>query len=372
MQIKRIKALDNKAAFKQAVELFGKDAVILSSRDTRNGVEVVAADRLPTNRQYIPTNEHFDDEEFVSNSSVKHDIAAIKCLLQEQLSSLIWDNKQRKQPIQAQVIRHLFKCGFSSELAEQVASDLVMYQDLHSVDFNIVWPKIIQQLKNYFSHGELGDIQDPGIYAFHGAPGSGKTSAIVKIASQYAMYKGVKDLVIISLDIDRVGKLEEIQIYGRILNVPIYSAHNEREIGEILRDSLKNKIVLLDVGELRPDFFKNMEGIKHILVLEANLQLYALRQLVNEFKNIKISGTIVTKIDLHPRLGETISALISSDLMPIYTSSGTQIPDSLQIVNLENFITKSLNILSFTEDHSDDHATSRKYTEVYLNESYDE
>jgi len=374
MQIKKIKASDNKTALKQAVELLGKDAVILSSRETHGGVEVVAADHFPTNKKYIQTYDYSNDnEESTNDSNIKNDLAAIKCLLQEQLSSLIWDNKQRKQPIQAQVIRHLFKCGFSSELAEQVASDLVLYQDLSSVDFSLVWPKIIQQLKNYFSPPEIGDIKNPGIYAFHGSPGAGKTSAIIKIASQYAMARGTKNLVIITLDIDRVGKLEEMQIYGRILNVPVYSAHNQKEIDEILCDSLQNKIVLLDVGELRADFFKNIDNLKHILVLESNLQLHALRQLIGDFKSIKLAGAIVTKLDLYPQLGETISGLINCDLSPIYTSSGMQIPDSLQIVNLENFITQSLNLVSFAEEHGDDHrANSRKYTEVYLNESYDD
>jgi flagellar biosynthesis protein FlhF len=369
MQIKKINAIDNKTALKQAVELLGRDAVILSSRETRTGVEVVAADKFPTNKKYIQTNEYSDYENLsVHDSDIKHDIATIKYLLQEQLSSLIWDNKQRKQPIQAQVIRHLFKCGFSSDLAEQVAGDLMMYQDLQFVDFAVIWPKIIQQLKNYFSPATLGDIKSSGIYAFHGMPGSGKTSSLVKIASQYAMMRGTKDLVIISLDIDRVGKLSEIQIYSKILNIPVYSAHNQSALDEILQDNLRNKVILVDVGELRPDFFINVENMHHIVVLEANMQLHAARQFINEFNNIKLAGAIVTKVDLHAKLGETISALIQSDLTPLYTSSGTQIPDSLQVVNLEQFITKSLSLLTFTDDCSDDSATSRKYSEVYLNE----
>ncbi len=369
MNIKKITAKDNKEAFKKAVEMFGKDAIILSTKETMHGVEILASDRIPHDQSYLNNYKQIEtkanvDYKQITNSSV-NEIASLKYLLEEQLSSLIWENKLRKDPLQAQIIRHLFKCGYSAEIAEQVAVNLPRKIDLEVVDFNQIWQQVVVNLIRFVDNERKLNLS--GIVAVCGANGCGKTTAIMKLATKYSLTKGTKGIAIVSCDTDQIGKVEELNVYSKILNIPAYTVEYKDDLEKTLFELRAKDLVLLD---LNLNNYKFAElATENILVVDAAMQACSIQKMIDSVPDIKFSGSIITKVDYAKNLGEVLSSLINCQIKPFYCSTGNQIPDSLINVSLEDLFYRSLNLMDFNNNENVDLTISRKYAEAYINDN---
>jgi|GEM_PF-5563197 len=367
MQVRKIAAKDNKTALKEAVKLFGDNAVILSSIDTPDGVEIVASDELPetnTSSANYSGLPEFPNE--VRN--LKSEIASLRSLFEEQLSSLIWDSKKRMQPLQAQVIRHLMKNGYCGEICEQVANDLNTYQDMEIIGFNTIWNKVIAQICNYFTSNFELPQKLSGKFVIHGNSGSGKTSSIVKIVTQHALKYGTEEISFISLDTNRVGRLEELQVFARILEVPLLKANNANEF-KLHLDDFRREVLFVDTPANTAKFFLEnqiSQDLTHLLVIDCSQQLNIIENTIKSYHGLRLSGVILTKVDQCVTLGEAISVLIKYDLLPLFMSNGEAIPDNLLKVNLVHLIRSSLNLGSFTNKEEIESEVARKYSKVYL------
>ena len=78
-------------------------------------------------------------------------------------------------------------------------------------------------------------IEDQGgVFALIGATGVGKTTTTAKIAAAFAARHGAANLGLITLDAYRVGAHEQLRAYGRILGVPVHTAHDRASLDDLL------------------------------------------------------------------------------------------------------------------------------------------
>ncbi|MEQ8803987.1 MAG: hypothetical protein RLP45_18290, partial [Haliea sp.] len=110
MQIKRYMAADMRQALKQVRDEQGPDAVILSSRQLPDGLEVVAAvdydehlihdtlERTRTPATPAPARPAGDE---TSLATMRDEINALRRMLEGQLSSLAWHDFSRQSPVRA-------------------------------------------------------------------------------------------------------------------------------------------------------------------------------------------------------------------------------------------------------------------------------
>src|SRR5690606_31283378 len=125
MKIKHYRAADMRQALRQVRLEQGEDAVILSSRRTGDGVEVVAAvdyeaaESRPAAVAEPPPAEaaHFaassanaDDADAwlpspPADSGLSEELRSMRQLLETQLATLAWNDLTRRSPVQAQVLR---------------------------------------------------------------------------------------------------------------------------------------------------------------------------------------------------------------------------------------------------------------------------
>ncbi len=68
------------------------------------------------------------------------------------------------------------------------------------------------------------------IHCFVGPAGSGKTSALIKMASQMVVREG-KKIALFTTDTFKVGAADQMKIYAQILNVP-FSVIRSQGIGQ--------------------------------------------------------------------------------------------------------------------------------------------
>src|SRR5664279_5807358 len=89
--------------------------------------------------------------------------------------------------------------------------------------------------RNLRTAGTHEAIEDRGgVFALIGATGVGKTTTTAKIAAAFAARHGAAHLGLVTLDAYRVGAHEQLRAYGRILGVPVHTAHDRASLEDLL------------------------------------------------------------------------------------------------------------------------------------------
>ena len=191
----------------------------------------------------------------------------------------------------------------------------------------IVSPKEINELLvdkmflNYLKEGE--DIKNeltfdnlPQVLLMTGVNGVGKTTSIAKLAKRY-QDQG-KKVLLVAADTFRAGAIEQIQVWGDRLNIPVVSGNENEDPASVAYKGVKKGVeenfdlVIVDTAgrlqnkknlmdELKKIYNVTKKLINHepesFLVIDATtgqngvLQAKAFKELVN------ITGIVITKMD---------------------------------------------------------------------------
>src|SRR4029450_6949743 len=87
-----------------------------------------------------------------------------------------------------------------------------------------------------------------GVFALIGSTGVGKTTTTAKIAAAFATKHGPAHLGLITLDAHGVAAHEQLRTYGRILGVPVHTAHDRASLEDLLELLSAKKMVLIDTA----------------------------------------------------------------------------------------------------------------------------
>ena len=87
-----------------------------------------------------------------------------------------------------------------------------------------------------------------GVYALIGATGVGKTTSTAKLAAAFATRHGAANLGLVTLDAYRVAAHEQLRTYGRILGVPVHTAHDRASLEDLLELLSGKRMVLIDTA----------------------------------------------------------------------------------------------------------------------------
>ena len=119
-----------------------------------------------------------------------------------------------------------------------------------------------------------------GVYALIGATGVGKTTSTAKLAAAFATRHGAANLGLITLDAYRVGAHEQLRTYGRILGVPVHTAHDRASLEDLLDLLSGKRMVLIDTAGMAQRDSRTREllemlshrAINRLLVVNASAQ----------------------------------------------------------------------------------------------------
>lgn len=381
MNIKRVVARDMRSALRLVRETLGPEAVILSNRQTEDGVEVIAAvdfdeklfaqdearDELvdisgaepaaesapearPTDYERIvqqlqeraPLMEPVQESRPRRGSAndvddmVSTELKDLRQLLETQLASLAWNDLHRRKPVRARVLRQFAKLRLDPDLAQELADALPDGNgkvDDWRMPFRVLTERIPVARRELAEAGQ--------VFAIVGPTGVGKTTSIAKIAARFVLKHGAHALGIVSTDTYRVGAREQLLTFARILGVPLNVAENADELRDVL-DSLKSKkLVLIDTaGMSQRDVrlaqqFATLKLAGHtiypILAVSAATERATLTETYEAFKAVGPKALIVTKIDEATTLGPVLSLAVRSELPIAYLSDGQRVPEDIHL-----------------------------------------
>uniref|UniRef100_UPI003592ED56 flagellar biosynthesis protein FlhF n=1 Tax=Desulfococcus sp. TaxID=2025834 RepID=UPI003592ED56 len=176
------------------------------------------------------------------------------------------------------------------------------------------------------------------LVAFLGQAGVGKTTTIAKL-SGYHSIRG-RDIGIIALEDDRICALRKIEIYAKIINVPMEVAEGSDGMQRALRRFRNKEIVYVDtpgvsigdpsaIGALRKKLGE-FPDIRNQLLISAGAREKDIAALVRGFSGIPIHGLIVTRLDESTTYGNLLNHLYRAPMPLSYVTSGQQVPEDIR------------------------------------------
>jgi len=102
-------------------------------------------------------------------------------------------------------------------------------------DYRRAWQLTLSSLAEKLPIKDDDVALSGGVVALVGATGVGKTTTIAKLAARYALRHGRNNIVLITTDTYRIGALEQLRTYGRILGIPVKIAHNKKHLQDLLK-----------------------------------------------------------------------------------------------------------------------------------------
>jgi flagellar biosynthesis protein FlhF len=276
------------------------------------------------------------------------EIKHLRSLLEGQLSGFAWGELARRDPIKAELLRALFGAGFSPALSRKLVDALPLGLDFER---GIKWLKaaITHNLKVDDTESDV--IERGGVVALVGPTGVGKTTTVAKLAAHAVLRFGASNVALLSTDSYRIGAHEQLRIYGRILNVPVYAIKEEAELDVTLADLQRSHLVLVDtVGMSQrdrniPEQIKFLCGdnrqVKRQLILPATAQGVTLDDIVRAHQGVGLDGCILTKVDESVSLAPAIDCLIRHGLKLHYVTNGQRVPEDIRTANASYLVDRA-------------------------------
>ena len=302
----------------------------------------------PLSRNPASTSRSSDNKDIAKMSE---EVASLRKLLEHQVSGLMWQEIERKEPVRAMIIKWLNSAGFSDEIADQLAS--YVPEDASSSE---VQHYIQALLQDKISIGQNEILTQGGAIALLGPTGVGKTTTIAKLAAQFAIKYGPEQVALITTDTYRIGAHEQLATYGKIMGCAVRVAKDADELSQILYQFREKRLVLIDTAgmgqrdvrlseQLETLMSNSRVNIKSYLVVPSTAQRRVVEEALQHFKRIPLSGCILTKIDESIGLGEVLSVTMKHALPISYVTTGQRVPEDIEIAKVENLISGTLSMM---------------------------
>ncbi|HMN68392.1 MAG TPA: flagellar biosynthesis protein FlhF, partial [Bdellovibrionales bacterium] len=185
-------------------------------------------------------------------------------------------------------------------------------------------------------------------HVFMGCTGQGKTSTIVKFASQLLL-KEKKSIAIISLDTIKVGAADQLRIYAQILNVPfaIVRSPEEWRVAEQKLGHINH--ILVDCPGLNLSSMAEVEWLKSMLPpAEFNRQLHYVQSILardeetfdiaSRYQMLGFHDAIFTRLDESARQGLILN-FQDRFKVPMHSfGTGSRIPEDFEYATKERVV----------------------------------
>lgn len=354
-------------------EEHGDDAVILSTKDTGNGIEIVAALDPDSNQNQqtkqstagstynapdMPQNQFNASsiqQENPDISQMAEELKAVRAMLENQLSGLAWSQTEQNDPARIDLIKRLVKLGVGWDLSEKLVNGLPHIN-------NQAWSAILMQMEEQIPTADRDIIDRGGIFALVGPTGVGKTTTIAKIASRFVMRNSPNELALISTDCYKIGAQAQLKTFADLINVPVHVAKTQGELYALLASLSHKKLILIDTAgtsqrdlQLSQQVTSGHEGavtVRNYLVMSAATQLSVMKDVVKSFGQVVLQGCILTKVDEAVQLGNVLTVLIEDQLPIAYLSNGQRVPEDLESVRTREFIDRFIVLGQQNKEHN--------------------
>ena len=258
------------------------------------------------------------------------ELRAMKGLIEDRFDTLAFVDKLQRQPAHARLAQRLLDCGFSPALIRKLTDGMGA-----EVTDEAAWVGNVLERNLLTAEGELPLEDQGGVFALIGSTGVGKTTSTAKLAAAFASKHGAMHLGLITLDAYRIGAHEQLRTYGRILGVPVHTAHDRASLEDLLELLSAKKMVLIDTAGMAQRDSRTRElldmlshrSIQKLLVINAAAQGETTEDVLLSYRASQAKGIVLSKLDEAVKLGPAIDALIRHKLPVTVVANGQRVPE---------------------------------------------
>ena len=179
----------------------------------------------------------------------------------------------------------------------------------------------------------------PLVIGVAGPTGVGKTTTLAKLASIWRIDRGLR-VGIVAADAFRVGAVEQLRTYGRILGVAVHASEGPSAAAEALARMSDRDVVLVDTPgrgyrdaariEEVAAVLRAVRADETLLVLPGAASLRTLEEAVDAFRATAPTRTVLTKLDECEGLGALVGAVRRSACPAAWFTDGQEVPDDIE------------------------------------------
>ena len=297
---------------------------------------------------------------------MNHELKILRRMLETQLEQLAWNERSRRTPVIAEMLRELTEMGISQELADRIVEQLPAQVDLATAR-----RFAIAGLSQYLRTTGPRWQEDGGRVALVGATGVGKTTTLAKLAVRWVLRHGARDLALVAADSVRMGAQDQLQSLGQLLGAPVYAPDGFAGLPVLLAQLSRYRLVLIDTpGSSVRDpqlaarlavLANSASKLESALVLPANSQAGALDEAVRRFAPANPACCLLTKVDEAASLGGVLSVLIRARLAVAYVSAGQRVPEDLQPARALELVSQAVQLAKSTQATVDEDLLRRRF-----------
>ncbi|WP_077037504.1 flagellar biosynthesis protein FlhF [Pelomonas sp. KK5] len=283
-------------------------------------------------------------------ADMMNELRSMKGLIEERFGALAFMEKLQRQPVQARLIQKLLEVGFSPALTRKLLEACpATFGDANMPDEN-AWAQLVLS-RNLITDEKNPPLEEQGgVFAMIGSTGVGKTTSTAKLAAAFATRYGAANLGLITLDAYRVGAHEQLRAYGRILGVPVHTAHDRASLEDLLELLSAKKMVLIDTAGMAQRDSRCAElldmlthrSIRKLLVVNAAQQGETIEDVVNAWRAADCHGVVLSKIDEAVKLAPALDTMIRHRLKVLAVANGQRVPEDWHRLGAQALMQRAL------------------------------
>ncbi|TFH86708.1 flagellar biosynthesis protein FlhF [Billgrantia azerbaijanica] len=376
MSVLRFTGVNSREAMRQVREALGDEALILANRPTDSGVEILAMAESAAPDEPAGAVHHAPpaaaDRPLVpppvadAPARPARDFEAMSAKLLEEMRdmrALLAREQESRTPtggLAEQITQRLLEAGFGAALADEIAAGLP--EELASAavldERALAWLKR-QLLSRLEAPGdEAALLERTGVVALIGPTGVGKTTTTAKLAARYVMRHGTRPVALVTTDSFRIGAHEQLRIYARLLDVPMYALTADQPVSDLLGRMQGKSWVIIDTVGMSQRDQRVIEQVAHlrgdtspvrlVLLLNAASQPDTLEEVVLRYRQAaqaagaELTDCVITKQDEAGRLAPVLDIIMRHGLRLLFVSHGQRVPEDMALADPAALIDEAL------------------------------
>lgn len=296
---------------------------------------------------------------------MRAELTSLREMLEMQLSSLAWNDMERRQPMHTRVLRELTRLGIDADVARMLADELPAQMTPEQARY-----LPLGMLSRGLAVSGRGRSDEGGVTALVGPTGVGKTTTLAKLAARAVVRHGASQVALVSTDHYRIGAAAQLEHYARLLGVRVYPAYDADSLRQVLQLLKGCHTVLVDTAGLagndprlreQLDALREAGELRACLVLAANAQAQSLDDAVRAYLPIKPHAAILTKLDEAPSLGGALSVLLRHRLALDYTTDGQRVPEDIAAADARVLVCRAAQVLKGSAPEADEALLAERF-----------
>jgi flagellar biosynthesis protein FlhF len=353
MKIKKYVAENMKEAMEQIRNELGSDAIILNSKAVKtkgflgffrkNNIEVIAAvdasAKQPSKKRNIQEKLKMMPKQVITSPSQEKELLAEI----RKLAASLHKVPMEEAPIYPEEIQGIYQFLIKQEVKKQYAVEICsailerFYLNKKQAETSELKHWLQEELKRKLLKYPFGKVHDnKKIIYFVGPTGVGKTTTLAKMAA-HSIMKEQKKIAFITMDTYRIGAIDQLKTYSKILDVPLEVAYSLEDFMEARKKFASFDTIFVDTAGRN---YKQIEFIKQLkenipltgeeemyLVLSATTKYKELEQIYHQFSPFSIKKMIFTKVDEISEYGPLFNMVLDCNVGIAYLTNGQNVPD---------------------------------------------